>query len=237
MNAYLSIKNLEVKMGGLRDEHTIIRNVSLDVKKGEIVSLMGDSGSGKSTLLRAIAGFEPITAGSITLKGNLIASESVNVPPEKRRIGIMFQDFALFPHLTVEKNIRFGLMHLTRHERNLRVAEMLDLVGLKEMSKRYPHELSGGQQQRVALARSLAPSPDLLLLDEPFSNLDRELRETLALQVRAIIKKTGCTAIMVTHSLKEAYATSDRVGEIRNGVMTEWSQQVPDPSQALEVCE
>jgi iron(III) transport system ATP-binding protein len=198
---------------------------------------MGQSGSGKSTLLRAIAGFESLSSGTITMQGKLIASPSFSLSPEERHIGLMFQDYALFPHLTVEKNIAFGLNKLDRSTRSARIEEMLDLVGMRHLGKRFPHELSGGQQQRIALARSLAPAPELLLLDEPFSNLDLDLRASLAQQVREILKKTHCTALMVTHSPEEATAVGDRIGEIREGYFTGWLQPVIDPYQARVACE
>lgn len=237
MTTCLSIKDLSIEINDRGNKRILIRDLSLELDQGQIGCLMGRSGCGKSTLLRSIAGFESLAAGTISMNGKLIASPGFNIPPEERHIGLMFQDYALFPHLTVEKNIGFGLNKLNRHARQQRIDEMLNLVGLNHMGKRYPHELSGGQQQRVALARSLAPAPDLLLLDEPFSNLDLDLRATLAQQVREILKDTHCTALMVTHSPEEAQAVGDRIGEIRDGRFTGWFQSSLDPYQARAACE
>ena len=179
---------------------------------------MGGSGSGKTTVLRAIAGFEPVRAGRILLDGAVISSPTEQVAPELRRVGMMFQDYALFPHLTVALNVAFGLRKLARPERARRVEEMLELVGLAHAANSYPHEISGGQQQRVALA----PSPDLLLLDEPFSNLDVDTRERLAFEVREILKTTGHTAILVTHNQAEAFAIADRIGVMSKGRIAQW---------------
>lgn len=237
MNSYLSINNLSININDRSDCRSLIRNLTLELDKGEIGCLMGKSGCGKSTLLRAIAGFETLSSGSIYMNGNLIANPGYSMPVEDRHIGLMFQDYALFPHLTVEGNIGFGLNKLNHADKNRRIQDMLDLVSMRQMGKRYPHELSGGQQQRVALARSLAPSPALLLLDEPFSNLDLDLRAALAQQVRDILKSTNCTALMVTHSLEEAKTVGDRIGEIRNGEFTGWFQSATDPYQAHAACE
>lgn len=237
MNSYLSINNLSININDRSDCRSLIRNLTLELDKGEIGCLMGKSGCGKSTLLRAIAGFEILSSGSIYMNGNLIANPGYSMPVEDRHIGLMFQDYALFPHLTVEGNIGFGLNKLSHADKNRRIQDMLDLVSMRQMGKRYPHELSGGQQQRVALARSLAPSPALLLLDEPFSNLDLDLRAALAQQVRDILKSTNSTALMVTHSLEEAKAVGDRIGEIRNGEFTGWFQSATDPYQAHAACE
>jgi iron(III) transport system ATP-binding protein len=223
MSMYLSLHQLGIQINDRGVNRTLIHDLSLELAQGEIGCLMGQSGSGKSTLLRAIAGFESLSSGTITMHGKLIATPTFSVSPEDRRIGLMFQDYALFPHLTAEKNIAFGLNRLDRSTRTARVEEMLELVGMQHLGKRFAHELSGGQQQRIALARSLAPAPALLLLDEPFSNLDLNLRASLAQQVRDILKKTHCTALMVTHSLDEAKAVGDRIGEIRDGYFTGWS--------------
>lgn len=237
MSTCLAIRHLNIEIKAHGHKRVLIEDLSLDLNKGEIGCLMGKSGSGKSTLLRCIAGFESLKSGSITMNGHLIASREFNLLPEKRRIGLMFQDYALFPHMNVERNIGFGLNFMSKSDRLSRIEEMLSLVGLSEFAKRYPHELSGGQQQRIALARSLAPSPDLILLDEPFSNLDLELRFSLAQQVRDILKKTQCTALMVTHSPEEAQAMGDRIGEIRERRFTGWFQPVIDPYQAHAACE
>lgn len=202
---------------------TVVQDLSLALPAGHIGCLLGQSGCGKTTILRAIAGFEPVRAGHIALDGTIISSESVLVAPEHRRVGMMFQDYALFPHLTAAENVAFGLRKLmNKAQRAARVKEMLDLVGLSATADSYPHEISGGQQQRVALARALAPSPDLLLLDEPFSNLDVDTRERLAFEVRDILKSTGHTAILVTHNQAEAFAIADRIGVMNEGKVVQW---------------
>jgi iron(III) transport system ATP-binding protein len=191
----------------------VLRDLSFVLNAGDIGCLLGPSGCGKTTVLRAIAGFEPIMGGEIVLNGERVSAPGLIVPAEKRRIGMVFQDYALFPHLNVAANVGFGLHGQSRTERNKRVEELLQTVGLEGSDQAYPHELSGGQQQRVALARALAPCPNLLLMDEPFSNLDVELRERLSLEVRDIIKQQGATAIIVTHDQHEAFAMHD--GEIQ----------------------
>lgn len=201
---------------------TVVDALSLTLARGDIGCLLGASGCGKTTVLRAIAGFEPVRAGRIVLDGQTVASPSIDVPPERRRIGIMFQDYALFPHLSVADNVGFGLRRASKAQRRARIAEMLTLVGLADCAGAYPHELSGGQQQRVALARALAPSPELLLLDEPFSNLDVDTRERLAFELRDILKRTGHTAILVTHNQAEAFAIADRIGVIQHGQLAQW---------------
>jgi iron(III) transport system ATP-binding protein len=173
-------------------------------------------------MLRLIAGFEMPSAGRIRLNGTTIASESMQLPAEQRRIGMVFQDYALFPHLSIADNIGFGLRQESAPARRRRIDDMLELIGLAEHGARYPHELSGGQQQRVALARALAPQPHLLLLDEPFSNLDVELRERLSLEVRDILKRAGMAAILVTHDQNEAFAVADMVGIMREGSIEQW---------------
>lgn len=200
----------------------VVDNLSLSLEKGHIGCLLGASGCGKTTVLRAIAGFEPLRAGSISLGATVLSSDSQKVEPEHRNVGMMFQDYALFPHLSVENNIAFGLRRWHPQRRKLRVNELLCLAGLESSGHRYPHELSGGQQQRVALARALAPEPELLLLDEPFSNLDVDTRERLAFEVRDILKKTGHTAILVTHNQAEAFAIADRIGVMKDGVIAQW---------------
>ncbi|MBV7486217.1 ABC transporter ATP-binding protein [Bordetella sp. BOR01] len=200
----------------------VVQDLSLALPAGHIGCLLGESGCGKTTILRAIAGFEPLRAGQISLDGTVISSPTVQVAPELRRVGMMFQDYALFPHLTAAQNVAFGLRKLGKAERAARVREMLDMVGLAASADNYPHEISGGQQQRVALARALAPSPDLLLLDEPFSNLDVDTRERLAFEVRDILKSTGHTAILVTHNQAEAFAIADRIGVMSDGQIVQW---------------
>jgi iron(III) transport system ATP-binding protein len=184
--------------------------------------LIGPSGCGKTTLLRAVAGLERASAGEIRLAQSVVSSADAHVAPESRRIGMVFQDYALFPHLSVQDNVSFGLHKQPRAEREARVREVLALVGLSSSAQRYPHELSGGQQQRVALARALAPKPQLLLLDEPFSNLDVELRERLALEVRCILKEAQTTALFVTHDQMEAFAIGDVIGVMSEGRLHQW---------------
>ena len=201
----------------------VVRALSFQLAQGEIACLLGASGCGKTTMLRLIAGFETPSAGSIRLNGELIADAQRQTPPEQRRIGMVFQDYALFPHLTIADNIGFGLRDQKSALTARRVTEMLELVGLAAQGTRYPHELSGGQQQRVALARALAPAPHLLLLDEPFSNLDVELRERLSIEVRDILKRSGTSAILVTHDQHEAFAVADVVGVMREGCIEQWA--------------
>nr|WP_315593140.1 ABC transporter ATP-binding protein [uncultured Cupriavidus sp.] len=202
--------------------HGVVKGVSFELARGSIACLLGPSGCGKTTVLRVIAGFEPLQDGRIVLDGQTVSSSNVLVPPEERRIGMVFQDYALFPHLDVAGNVGFGLTRSGRAERAARVEEVLQLVGLAGLGGNYPHELSGGQQQRVALARALAPRPELLLLDEPFSNLDVDLRERLSLEVREILKAQGTTAILVTHDQCEAFAMADEIGVMHDGVIEQW---------------
>ena len=200
----------------------IVNDISFKLQQGEIACLLGASGCGKTTMLRLIAGFETPRTGTLKVNGSIVAGEGRMVPPEERRMGMVFQDYALFPHLSVADNIGFGLPQKSALTGRRRVEEMLDLVGLTGRGDRYPHELSGGQQQRVALARALAPEPYLLLLDEPFSNLDVELRERLSLEVRDILKRSGIAAILVTHDQNEAFAVADVVGVMREGRIEQW---------------
>ena len=204
-------------------EHTVVNGVDCGVRHGQIACLLGPSGCGKTTLLRCIAGFEPIAAGEIRLAGQSVTRPDFRLPPEARQIGMVFQDYALFPHLTVAGNIAFGIARQPHAERTARVTELLATVGLAGSGDKYPHELSGGQQQRVALARALAPRPQLLLLDEPFSNLDVDLRERLSLEVRAILKQEGTTAILVTHDQNEAFAMADEIGIMHAGRIQQWA--------------
>ena len=212
----LELNNLACGYAG----HKVVQELSIHLRAGDIGCLLGPSGCGKTTTLRSIAGFEPVSAGEIRLDGQVLSSTTHNVPPEQRRIGMVFQDYALFPHLTVAQNIAFGI---NKHpERQRIVAELLELVKLGKLGQRYPHELSGGQQQRVALARALAPEPRLLLLDEPFSNLDGELRRRLSGEVRDILKARGTSAMLVTHDQSEAFAVCDQVGVLREGRLQQW---------------
>jgi len=191
-----------------------VDEASLCVDRGEVVALLGPSGCGKTTLLRLVAGFERPDAGRVTVAGRHVAGAGEWVSPERRRVGMVFQDYALFPHLTVAENVGFGL---PRRSRRGRVPELLEIVGLEGLDRRYPHELSGGQQQRVALARALAPSPELILLDEPWSNVDPYLRETLRSEVAEIIRPLGVTVVLVTHDREEAFSLADRIALMRHG--------------------
>lgn len=203
-------------------DQLIIDDLSFTLEAGEIGCLLGASGCGKTTALRAIAGFESIRRGRISVGGREISSATHTLPPQQRRVGMVFQDYALFPHLTASENIAFGLRHLDKNSRQERVNAMLELVGLAHLAHQHPHQLSGGQQQRVAVARALAPDPAVLLMDEPFSNLDVELRERLSLEVRAILKEAGTTALIVTHDQNEAFAIADRIGLMREGHIEQW---------------
>ncbi len=236
MKDYLKLDRVTIGYRNRAHTSLVLTDLSLNLHQGEIAALLGQSGCGKSTLLRTIAGFEPLIAGTIYLNGRIICSSTKYEPPEKRNIGYMFQDFALFPHLSAEKNIAFGLNRLSRTKRQQQTHHMLELVGLTAFADCLPNELSGGQQQRVALARALAPQPDLLLLDEPFSSLDSETTERLIPEIRKILLENGCTTFMVTHSKKEAHAMSDRMGLLEDGKITQWSQQTSDPSRVLAAC-
>jgi iron(III) transport system ATP-binding protein len=194
-----------------------VNGLSLDVEAGEILALLGPSGCGKTTTLRLIAGFETPDQGRIEVRGQLVSAPGRVVPPEARGVGIVFQDYALFPHLAVAENVAFGLGRFDRSTRARRVVEVLDLVGLRGLADRFPHELSGGQQQRVALARALAPAPALILLDEPFSNLDADLRTVMREEIGKILRLTGTTAVFVTHDQQEAFTLADRVGVLNAG--------------------
>lgn len=200
----------------------VVHDLSLSLEAGKIGCLLGPSGCGKTTVLRLIAGFETLQGGSISLAGQVISSPGHCLSPEQRQVGLVFQDYALFPHLTVAENLAFGLQQWSKPERAARVERLLGLVGLEAEAKRLPHQLSGGQQQRVALARALAPKPRLLLLDEPFSNLDVELRERLSLEVRDILKQEGITALLVTHDQHEAFALADRIAVMHAGTIQQW---------------
>jgi iron(III) transport system ATP-binding protein len=212
---------LELRHVGKRfadDRPPAVDDLSLSLEAGRILALLGPSGCGKTTTLRLIAGFETPDAGEIALGGRLVArAGDGGVPPEERSVGVVFQDYALFPHLNVEANVAFGVSRMPRAQRRARVARMLELVGLEALASRYPHELSGGQQQRVAAARALAPAPALLLLDEPFSNLDADLRAQMRDEVQRLLRATGTTAIFVTHDQEEAFTIADEVGVLNQG--------------------
>ena len=214
----LELNGVVQRYGG----HTVVDGAGFRLASGRIACLLGPSGCGKTTLLRCIAGFEEIAAGEIRLHGEIVSRAGRRLPPEKRRIGMVFQDYALFPHLSVEDNVAFGLGRQPPQDARLRVRQLLATVGLHGQGGQYPHELSGGQQQRVALARALAPRPELILLDEPFSNLDVGLRERLSLEVREILKREGSTAILVTHDQNEAFAMADEIGIMHEGRIQQW---------------
>ncbi|MBK1705303.1 ABC transporter ATP-binding protein [Halochromatium glycolicum] len=214
----LAVRDVDVAYG----EQPVVRDVRFELERGTIGCLLGPSGCGKTTLLRAIAGFEPVSRGQILIRGQRVSRAGWTLAPEQRQVGMVFQDFALFPHLTVARNVGFGLRALSRRERQRRIDELLELVGLSQAARRYPHELSGGMQQRVALARAMAPQPDILLLDEPFSSMDAELREQLAREVRAVLKREDVTAVLVTHDQLEAFAMADRIGVMNAGSVHQW---------------
>jgi iron(III) transport system ATP-binding protein len=200
----------------------VLQRMSLQVETGAMVCLLGPSGCGKTTLLRLIAGFEEPDAGEIHLLKQLVSRPGLVVPPEQRNIGMVFQDYALFPHLTVSQNIQFGLGRWLASWRRARLTAMLQLVGLEDLAQRYPHEISGGQQQRVALARALAPNPQLLLLDEPFSNLDISMRRQLRQEMQAILAQSGITTVLVTHDQEEALSLANALAIIDQGRIAQY---------------
>ena len=202
-----------------------LRDLTLEVAEGAALSILGPSGCGKTTVLRAIAGFEHPQTGEVWIAGRLVCDGKHCIPAEERGVGMVFQDYALFPHLTVAQNVAFGLQRLEKPEAARTIAQTLDLVGLSGLEDRYPHELSGGQQQRVALARALAPKPVVLLLDEPFSNLDPDMRGQMREEVEEILRLTGTTAVLVTHDHDEAFAMADRVAVLNQGRL----EQVDSP--------
>ena len=209
----LEVKQLDFAYG----RNQILFEFDFSLEESQIGCLLGPSGCGKTTVLRAIAGFENPTKGEIVLNGNKLNGSKIFVEPEKRQIGMVFQDIALFPHLSVESNIQFGIRTLTQTQRDKRSNELLDLVGMSQFKKTYPHELSGGQQQRIALARAMAPKPSLLLMDEPLSSLDEELREQLAREIRLILQQEKISAILVTHDQNEAFAVGDHICVMHQG--------------------
>jgi iron(III) transport system ATP-binding protein len=217
---FLEVSQLQVHYPGRST--AAVNGTTFGLRAGDIGVLIGPSGCGKTTLLRAVAGLEMASAGSISLNKQLVSNAHTCVPAEQRRIGMVFQDYALFPHMDVARNVAFGIAHWPESERGSRTAEVLEWVGLGGSHHRFPHELSGGQQQRVALARALAPKPQLLLLDEPFSNLDVDLRERLAHEVRGILKTAGATALFVTHDQLEAFAIGDMIGVMFEGHLHQW---------------
>jgi len=220
----LSLKHVEISYpssNGLGSV-TAVKGLDLVLQPGEIGCLLGSSGCGKSSVLRAICGFEPVQKGEILLRNSVVSSPITHIAPSQRRVGMVFQDFALFPHLSALENVAFGLQHFPSAQRASLAIEWLKRVGLADKAQAYPHELSGGQQQRVALARAMAPEPDLILLDEPFSSLDIEFRERLAGEMREILKKNRITALLVTHDQFEAFAIADQIGVMAGGKVIQW---------------
>lgn len=215
---HLRLEHVAVGYGN----QAVLHSLSLDLPEGHVGCLLGPSGCGKTTALRAVAGFEPVRAGYITGDGVTLSAPGTHVEPEARGMGMVFQDLALLPHLNVYANIAFGLHRYPRRQRKARVDELLKLIGLPDAARAWPHTLSGGEQQRVALARALAPRPRLILLDEPFSALDLDLREHLAQDVRTIVRHEGTTALLVTHSQTEAFAMADHIGVIHAGHLAQW---------------
>lgn len=210
---FIKFENIYFKYSNNKDY--VLKNVSFEIKEGEIISILGSSGSGKSTILRLLSGLEIPNKGNIYVNNEVLASDKVFILPEKRNIGMVFQDYALFPHLTVEKNIAFGL----KDKKSKIIYEMLNLIGMTEYMKRYPYELSGGQQQRVAIARALAQKPRMILLDEPFSNLDENLKDKIRDDIKKILRSAGITSIFVTHDKNDSKALSDRSIYINRGII------------------
>lgn len=219
MNPVLELNDVTIALDGT----VIVHGVSLQLKEGMIGCLLGPSGCGKTTLLRAIAGFEKALEGEIRIAGKAVSNQALCQPVEKRQVGMVFQDYALFPHLTVKDNIAFGLNSMSAAKKNARVEELATMLKITEYLHTYPHRLSGGQQQRVAVARAMAPKPRILLLDEPFASLDVELREVIAREIRQVLKQDGITAILVSHNQYEAFAMADEIGVMRTGELMQWS--------------
>ncbi|WDE11252.1 ABC transporter ATP-binding protein [Thalassomonas haliotis] len=226
MSEILNLQQVAVNF----DDKSILSDIGLQLDCGEILGLLGPSGCGKTTLLNTLAGFVTLAGGEIRIDGDMLISPKHNIAPEHRHIGMIFQDYALFPHLTVAQNIAFGITKLTKSEQKQRIDELLELLKLTEHSGRYPHQLSGGQQQRVAIARALAPRPKLLLLDEPFSNIDARLRNELMLEIRQLLKKLQMTAIFVTHNKDEVFTFADKVAVMHQGKLLQLGKPV-------EVCQ
>ena len=214
----LHLSQVECRYG----DQVIVEDINFSLKHGDSACLLGASGCGKTTLLRAIAGLEPIYNGSISIHGKICSTAKQILPPEQRDLGLVFQDHALFPHLSIFDNVAFGLRKIKRKDKVARVKECLELVGLKDMAQRYPHQLSGGQQQRVALARTIAPKPKLVLLDEPFSSLDTHLRRSLARELKEVLADQGIAHLLVTHDQQEAFAMSDYIGVMHEGKLLQW---------------
>ena len=217
MNKKLFISDLSLVLGNNKNESKVLTNINFDLEESEIGCILGPSGCGKSSLLRAIAGFENINSGSILKDGVCISNSLENTSVQDRKMGMVFQDYALFPNMDVKTNIAFGLKNNTKKEKENRVNYLLDMVGLGQYKDKYPHELSGGEQQRIALIRALAPSPDILLLDEPFSNIDAYIKEDLVSDVRDLLKELSITSVIVTHDQNEAFNIADKVAIMNNG--------------------
>ncbi|SHH93303.1 ABC transporter ATP-binding protein [Clostridium grantii] len=213
----MSVKINNLKFRYKSSKEDTINNFNIEINSGEIVSILGQSGSGKSTVLRLISGLEEPSQGEIVIDSKVMVSDKEFVFPEKRGVGMVFQDYALFPHMTIAQNVKFGLKKLNKMEKNKRMEEVLELVNLSEYKERYSYELSGGQQQRVALARALAPKPSLLLLDEPFSNLDADLQSKIRNELKHILKKANTTSIFVTHDKEDSIAIADKVIILEKG--------------------
>lgn len=214
----LELQNVSHRYG----ETAILEGISFELKKGEVASILGPSGCGKTTLLRCIAGFERLHSGCIQVDGQVISSTQLHVAAERRRIGMVFQDYALLPHLNVLNNVMFGLHELDRKDAARTAGRLLEQVGLNKLASRFPHELSGGQQQRVAIARALAPEPELLLMDEPFSNLDASMRSGIGREIKSLLASVGATALIATHDHQDAFALSDTLGVMNNGKLLQW---------------
>lgn len=218
MEYLLQLKQVDCSYGS----KIINKDINIDLAQNEIGCLLGQSGCGKSTLLRAIAGFMPLSKGSIHLNSKLLSNANFSLAPEKRKIGMVFQDYALFSHLSVEENILFGVEKLEKAKKKETLNTLLDLINMQSERKKYPHQISGGQQQRVALARALAPKPQIILMDEPFSNLDAHLRSQLVIEVRTMLKELGIAGLLVTHDQKEAFAMADKIGILHDCNLAQW---------------
>jgi len=214
---------------------SVLQDVSFSVTDGTLLTILGTSGGGKTTLLRLIAGFDTVDSGSIVMNGREVSSESMSLPPEKRNVGFVPQESALFPHLSVAKNISYGLSHLNSTAQDSKVSELLELIGMGDHRNSLPETLSGGQRQRVAIARALAPNPDVVLLDEPFAALDAQLRSKLREDVRAILRAANATAILVTHDQEEALSIADQVAILRDGVVAQVGSPRSIYSQPIDV--
>lgn len=212
--SYLKINNLQK---AYTKDKPVLKDISTLVEKGTVTALVGESGCGKTTLLRSIAGFEEPERGEVVLDNKILQDKKTFVAPEKRKIGFLFQDYALFPHLTVEENIAFGLSKVTKKEVEKKTKEVLELLGIEGLGNRYPHEISGGQQQRVALARALAPAPELLLMDEPFSNIDNLIKDQVRTELKSVLQKSGITTIIVTHDMEDAMVMADHIMIMKEG--------------------